>query len=262
MVSAANGTLFAQERKLKIMELLAQNKKVTVAELCKFFNVSSATIRNDLRELDNNGQLIRTHGGAIIETKTGFEPMTAQKKDFDLRGKQLIAKAAINLIEDGDNIILDAGTTTLELAKLLYQKKNLTVVTNDLEIVRTLENFDTLHIILMGGMVRKNYNCTIGVQGQKMLSGLTVDKAFMGTHSFSIDKGATTPDINQAETKKAMIESAVKIILLCSHHKLGKASFAQFASLDEIDTLVIDNIEENMKITLEEQGVAVVVGAS
>lgn len=257
MAGDANDTMFAEERKLKIIDLLNQNKKVTVTELVHLFNVSSATIRSDLRELNDKGQIIRTHGGAIIETGAGFEPDTEQKRDLNLAAKQQIARLAIELINDGDTVIFDTGTTTLELAKLLSQGHRITAVTNDFEIGRVLEDMDAVSAIMLGGEVRKKFHCTVGAAGINMLTQLSVDKAFMGTNSLSISKGASTPNLQQAETKKAMIASAKKVILLCSNRKLGKDSFAHFASLDQIDTLVIDHIDDNEKFEFEERGVKV-----
>ena len=253
-----NDTMFAEERKLKIIDLLNQNKKVTVTELVRLFNVSSATIRSDLRELNDRGQLIRTHGGAIIETGAGFEPDTEQKRDLNLAAKQQIARLAIDLINNGDTVIFDSGTTTLELAKLLDQRQRITAVTNDLEIARVLEKMNSISVVMLGGELRRNFHCTVGAAGIEMLAKFSVDKAFMGTNSLSISKGASTPNIQQAEVKKAMFASAQKVILLCSNRKLGKDSFAHFASLDKIDTLIIEKIDVNEKFEFEERGVEVV----
>jgi DeoR family fructose operon transcriptional repressor len=256
----ADDTMFAEERKLKILDLLNQNKKVTVSELVRLFNVSSATIRSDLRELNDRGQLIRTHGGAIIETGAGFEPDTKQKRDLNLAAKQQIARLAIDLINNGDTVIFDTGTTTLELAKLLNQRQRITAVTNDFEIARVLEEIHSISVVMLGGQLRKNFHCTVGAAGIEMLAQLTVDKAFMGTNSLSISKGASTPNIEQAEIKKAMVASAQKVILLCGNRKLGKDSFAHFASLDQIDKLVIEKIDVNEKFEFEERGVEVLTG--
>lgn len=257
MNGEANDTMFAEERKLKIINLLNQNKKVTVTELVTLFNVSSATIRSDLRELSDKGQIIRTHGGAIIESGAGFEPVTKQKRDLNLAAKEQIARLAIELIDNGDTVIFDTGTTTLELAKLLNQRQRITAVTNDLEIARVLEEMNSVNVIMLGGELRKNFHCTVGAAGINMLTQLSVDKAFMGTNSLSISNGASTPNIQQADIKKAMIASAQKVILLCSNRKLGKDSFAHFASLDQIDTLVIERIHVNEKVEFEERGVEV-----
>jgi DeoR family fructose operon transcriptional repressor len=257
MVDTGNDSMFAEERKLKIIDLLHQSKKVTVTELSHLFNVSSATIRSDLRELNDKGQIIRTHGGAIIETGAGFEPDTEQKRDVNLAAKQQIARIAIDLIHDGDTVIFDTGTTTLELAKLLNQRLRITAVTNDFEIAKVLETMNSISVLMLGGEVRKKFHCTVGAAGINMLAQLSVDKAFMGTNSLSISKGASTPNIQQAETKKAMIASAQKVVLLCSNRKLGKDSFANFASLDQIDTLVIEHIDDNEKHEFEVRGVEV-----
>ena len=260
MVSDANDTMFAEERKLKILDRLNQNKKVTVTELVHLFKVSSATVRSDLRELNDKGQIIRTHGGAIIETGAGFEPDTEQKRDLDLAAKQQIARLAIDLINNGDTVIFDTGTTTLELAKLLNQRHRITAVTNDFEITRVLEDMNSISVVMLGGELRKNFHCTVGAAGINMLAQLSVDKAFMGTNSLSISKGASTPNIQQAEIKKAMIASAKKVILLCSNRKLGRDSFAHFASLDQIDSLIIDKLDVDEKFEFEERGVEVLTG--
>ena len=260
MAGDANDTMFAEERKLKIIDILNQNKKVTVIELVHLFNVSSATIRSDLRELNDKGQIIRTHGGAIIESGAGFEPHTEQKRDLNLAAKQQIARLAIDLINDGDTVIFDTGTTTLEFAKLLNQRRRVKAVTNDFEIARVLEEMNSISVLMLGGEVRKKFHCTVGAAVIDMLAQLSVDKAFMGTNSLSISKGASTPNIQQAETKKAMITSAKKVILLCSSRKLGRDSFALFASLDQIDTLVIEQIDDNEKFEFEERGVEVLTG--
>ncbi len=256
----ANDTMFAEERKLKIIDLLNQNKKVTVTELVALFNVSSATIRSDLRELSEKGQIIRTHGGAIIETGAGFEPDTEQKRDLNLAAKQQIAQLAIELIDNGDTVIFDTGTTTMELAKLLNQRQRITAVTNDLEIARVLEEMSSVTVVMLGGELRRNFHCTVGAAGINMLAQLSVDKAFMGTNSLSIANGASTPNIQQAEIKKAMIASAKQVVLLCSNRKLGKDSFARFASLDQINTLIIEKIDPSEKIEFEERGVEVQTG--
>ena len=255
-----NDTMFAEERKLKIIELLNQQKKVTVTELVSLFNVSSATIRSDLRELSDKGQIIRTHGGAIIESGAGFEPDTEQKRDLNLAAKQQIARLAIALINNGDTIIIDTGTTTMELAKLLNQRQRITAVTNDLEIARVLEEMNSVNVIMLGGELRRNFHCTVGAAGINMLADISVDKAFMGTNSLSITNGASTPNIQQAEIKKAMIASAKHVILLCSNRKLGKDSFARFASLDQINTLITEKIDPGEKIEFEERGVEVMTG--
>jgi len=257
-LSEPKNVIFAEERKIKILEIIKSRKKITVPELCEIFEVSGATIRNDLRELQKSGALTRTHGGAIEKVQTGFELKSNQRQVQNLPQKKAVAELALNLINDGDKIIIDTGTTTLELAKLLHEKQNLTVLTNDITIAGILEDFDSVEIFVLGGFLRKHFHCTISVPGQFIYTGLTVDKAFMGANSLSLVKGATTPDIGQAETKKALIKMANKVILLCDNSKMEQVSFAQFATLEDIDTIVTNDIDIDRKKQFEEQGIEII----
>lgn len=224
-------------------------------QLCETFSVSPATIRNDLRDLEKAGKLKRTHGGAIPADKASFELDSARKKIVNIREKQMIAEYCSSFIEDGDTIALDCGSTILELAKCLTKKKGLTVVTNDIHIAAYLEEETSHNIIVIGGILRHGFECTVGPIALSVLKGLNVDKAFLGANAFSITKGFTTPDLNQAEIKKSIIHSAVKSFILCDSSKLGKTSFVEFASIDEIDHLVTDqNIPEPVRQYLSEQG--------
>lgn len=255
---AADDNLFAEERQINILQEIEQKRKVMVNDLVKRFDVSGATIRTDLRQLERAGLLIRTHGGAIAKTKTGFEPNTRQKEVHFVKEKSRIATAALSLIEDGDTIILDTGTTTLELARVLGARKNLTVVTNDLQIAQTLEEFSAITVFFLGGVVRKGFHCTVGVRGVEVAAGITVDKAFMGANGFSLTKGATTPDIGQAENKKQLMKMAGKIILLCDRSKIGRVALAQFATADEVQTLVTDRLDAAERESLTKHGIEVV----
>lgn len=233
--------LFAEERKMEILEILNRKSKIVVPELCEHFSVSSATIRNDLRELEESGLLKRTHGGAIKNIKTGYELDTLQKQVKNLAEKQAIAKRAIELVEDGDTIAIDTGTTTLEFAKLLTSKKQITVVVNDVKIAGYLEYNTNANIILIGGLIRRHYNCTVGHMATNALKGLNVDKAFMATNGVSIKRGLTTPDMGQAEVKKAMMDIATEIIVLCDSSKIENMAFVQFAPIERVDRLVTDD---------------------
>jgi DeoR family fructose operon transcriptional repressor len=228
---AIEGALFVEERKLKILEFIEEHRKATVVELCQRFKVSSATIRNDLR---------------------------------DLEAKRRIAEAALRLVEDGDTIVLDTGTTTYELARLLGDKRDLTVVTNDLPIALLLEDFDSVRVVLVGGMVRRKFHCTVAssFSGMNALSDLTVDKAFMAANGFSLEKGASTPDINHSETKKIMISIAARVILLFDSSKMGRNSFAIFAPLDKIDAIVTDSLHEEERRQMEENGIEPILAGS
>lgn len=251
--------MFAEERKSLIVDYINHRRKATVQELCESFHVSSATIRNDLRELELAKQIVRTHGGALRPAKASFEAQADEKEVQNLDAKRKIAQCALGMIDPGDTIILDTGSTTLELARLLVDIPDLTVVTNDLVIAMMLESHPSAQVILVGGKVRKNFHSTVGTYGKDLLRGLSVDKAFMGANSFSIEKGASTPDLQQAEMKGQMIAIATKVTLLVDHTKFGKNSFAQFGPLESISSIVTDEIDDADKAALEEQGIDIVV---
>jgi len=249
--------MFAEERKKKLVEYINEKRSVIVPELCEAFSVSGATIRNDLRELDDTGLITRTHGGAIRKTRTGYEPDIDYRSRRNREAKILVAETALNTIENGDTIILDTGTTVTELAKLLGRRENLTVVTNDIIIAAILEKTASCEVLLIGGLLRKGFHCTVGYGTFSQLGSLSVDKAFLGANSFSAGKGASTPDLSQSEIKRQMIKIAAKVILICDHTKLETDSFMNFAAPSRIDLLVTDSISGDLLKLYEEKDIAV-----
>ena len=207
----ANEPLFAEERHNKILQMLRKQKKLLVTDLCEVFGVSPATIRNDLNDLEKRGLLKRTHG-----------------------------RAAAEMVEDGDTIAVDTGTTTYYLAEALADKNKVTVVTSDLNIAKILEDFPGVAVILAGGQVRKGFSCTVGALTNSMLKGLAVDKAFLATNSVNAAGELCTPDIEQAEVKKNLMKMGNQCILLCDSSKFGAQSFAKFAELADFDAVVTD----------------------
>ena len=221
--------------------LLRENSKLLVPELCTHFDISPATVRNDLRDLEAAGKLKRTHGGAIPVGKAGFELNSRQKEISHKVEKQRIARLAVSFIEDGDTIALDTGTTTLELAKLINAKQDISIVTNDLMIASYLENNSDANVILVGGILRKRFHCTVGPLAQSQFAGLNVDKAFMAANALSLEKGFTTPGIDLAEVKKSLMSIASQTIFLLDSSKFGHISFVRFAGLGEIDKIITDD---------------------
>ena len=214
-------------------------------------------MRNDLRDLDEAGLITRTHGGAIKKSRTGFEQLIDSRSEKNSDAKKRIAKAAVNEIEDGDTIILDTGTTVKELAKLMGNKRGVTVVTNDINVAADLERFPSCEVLLIGGMLRKGFHCTVGYGMFTYLESLSVDKAFLGANSFSARKGASTPDLSQSDFKRKMIEIAARVILLCDHTKLETDSFINFASPAQIDLLITDTISDELRKAYEEKEIEV-----
>jgi len=251
--------ILVEERKQGILDYVLERKKVTVQELCERFNVSGATIRTDLRDLDKTSVLVRTHGGAMVHEKARFEPEAEEKLVRNAEAKKAIALRALQLIDDGDTLVIDTGSTTQALVDLLDSKNNLTILTNDLTIASCLERHATATVHLIGGLVRKRFHCTVGAKAEEMLSGLTVDKAFMGANCFSVQNGASTPDMEQAELKKRMLAIATSSYFLVDSSKIGKNSFANFAAADEIGCLITDAISDEERQALEDRGIEVLV---
>jgi len=224
-----------------IVDLINKEVKTTVTELCERFSVSSATIRNDLRELEFAGLLKRTHGGAISNKKASFELNSYQKEIENIDKKIAIGRAAAKYVQDGDVIAVDTGTTMFEFVKAIAAHKNVKVVTNDLEIAVYLERFSEIDTILTGGMVRRNFHSTVGPIAVETIKGLNVDRCFMAANGIHLTRGITAPNIDQAQVKQGLVAAADEIILLTDSTKLGKASFVKFAELSQIDLMITDD---------------------
>lgn len=255
-----NNVMLAQVRQQSIAELVNQKGNVTVNDLCEIFNVSPATVRNDLRALEEKGEIERTHGGAISCKKTVYELNTYQKEVRNVEKKRAIAQSAVSYIQEGDAIALDSGTTTFELAKLLGRFKELTVLTNDLQIAGWLERNTTVNIIMVGGSVRRNFCCTVGQAALEMLSMLHVDKAFIAVNGISIENGLSTPSMDMANVKKHMINTAEQVILLADSSKLGRTALMAYAPITILDVFITDEqADADFVNKLQESGVKVVL---
>ena len=243
--------LFAEERRTAIMQMLKIDSKIIVSDLANKFHTSSATIRNDLKELESQGLLTRTHGGAIMNSGVKFELTSSAKIRTMMNEKKMLAQYAASMISDGETIVLDTGSTMLYLSESLADKKNLTIVTNDIEIASHLEKHTSSNILLAGGSLRKGFHCTLGQMTLDNLSGLNVDKAFIATNGINTGNGLTTPDMNQAAVKKAMMDMADEVIVVTTSNKLSHSAFVSFASISEIDHLVIDEPKSQSNILQE-----------
>ena len=245
----ATDNIFAEERKNQIVEYVNQNTKATVGELCDYFNVSQATIRNDLRDLDAAGLISRVHGGAIANLSVNFERNVSETAEQHTEEKNLLAHAALKYIHDGDAIALDAGSTIYALAKQLTVFRNLTVVTYDLKTASWLTQNSDVNVILAGGMVRKGFHYITGQSAINTICDLHVDTAFIGCNGADPAKGITTPSIETANLKRIMMQNAKRSVLLADSSKLGIVSFVHFADLNNIDCFLTDDnaAEEDLR---------------
>lgn len=233
--------VFAQSRKQSILDMVKERGVVTVNELSDQFSVSQATIRSDLRELDAQGLLERTHGGAIYSKQSTFELNTSQKVMRFAEEKKAIAEAALEFISNGDTIVLDTGTTIFQLAKLLGCFERLTVVSYDLCVCSWLENNTDATVIMIGGTIRHNFHCVSGLVTVNTINEMNFDKAFIAANGVTVKNGLSSPNMDIAMIKKALLNHTQKSYLLADSSKLGYDAFASFGKLSDIEVLITDD---------------------
>ena len=228
------------ERRARILDLLAERGAVRASELARAFGVSEVTVRKDLALLEAEGLLKRVHGGAVSRPRALFNPSFEEKRHRRIAEKRAIAEEALKRIEENDALLLDAGTTTLALAQRLKARfSRLFVVTNSVPIALELAG-SPFELVLTGGTVRHHSGALIGPVAVSAIEGFQVDKAFLGATGVSLEKGYTTPNPIEAQTKRAMVLSARARIVLADSTKLGHATLARFAKLEEVDELITD----------------------
>jgi DeoR family fructose operon transcriptional repressor len=252
--------MLAEERQARILEVLQESdsRMVTISALTDLFGVSGMTVRRDLDRLEEAGLVKRVHGGAIAYDGLIYEKPFLTREDEQGDQKRQIGRIAAQLIRDGETIILDAGTTTREIARNLAQKRDLTVVTNAIPVAVALSSYLQVQTILLGGTLKRKELCMVGPLVVSALSQMLVDKLFLSAAGFSVDRGATDPDIRESEVKRAMIHSAKEVILAADSSKVGHAAFAQIVSLSAIQKIVTDDgLPEAAIAALESEGVHV-----
>ncbi|HEU5139346.1 MAG TPA: DeoR/GlpR family DNA-binding transcription regulator [Bacillales bacterium] len=232
--------MFATQRKAKILERLEEKKSVTVTMLAEDLGVSESTIRRDLEDLEEQGELKRTFGGAVLTEVSTFEPSLPEKVVHYPEEKSAIGRKALSLIESGDTILLDSGTTTLEIARNLPDME-ITVVTNSLQIGQELSSYRNVKLLFLGGELRPTTGAFVGSLTESLLSQLNVDKLFLGTNAIDLEHGVTTPNTTEAATKRAMIHSAREVILTADHSKFGKISLVKVCDFADLDVILTDS---------------------
>ena len=232
--------MLAKQRREKILDLIREDGVAKVNQLSKIFKVTEVTIRQDLEKLESSGHIVREHGGAYLKN-VGTQVRNIELLNQDnMAEKTAIARKAIEFIHEGDSIILDSGSTTTEIAKLIDNYKNLTVITNALNIALLLGAKPDISLVVTGGEFKAP---TLSLTGQKaadFFSNLHVDKLFLATAGITLRSGLTYPSISDICVKRAMIESADTVYLVADSSKIGKSSFASLGALSLIDFLITD----------------------
>jgi len=229
-------------RRAAILKLLEKEGQISVPTLSHYFKVSEVTIRNDLAQLAAQGLLIRTRGGAIWQPPLAIDFHLREKLKLHPEEKRRIGQYAASMVGDGEIIILDSGTTTLEIANALVRREfqHLTVVTNALNIAIVLANHQGIRVIMPGGVMRQNALSLVGPIAETTLNNLHCDRAFIGVDGIVPGEGIYTPNHEEAFLNRLMIEHSRQAIVVTDSSKFGKKSFARIAPLKDIDIIITD----------------------
>ncbi|GCD21317.1 DeoR/GlpR transcriptional regulator [Cellulomonas sp. H30R-01] len=251
--------MYAPERHQQILARARAEGRVDVTALADELDVTPETIRRDLTALERHGLVRRVHGGAIPVERLGFEPGIADREGLLAGEKERIAKAALDELPDGGAVIFDAGTTTVRLAELLPNDRELTVVTHALPVATVLATRPGITLHLVGGTVRGRTLAAVGTWAVRALADIHADVAFVGTNGLSVEHGLTTPDLAEAAVKRALVTNARRTVVLADHTKLGRVDFAHVVPLSAVDTLVTDTgAEPELVDEIETAGTRVV----
>ncbi|MEN4930439.1 DeoR/GlpR family DNA-binding transcription regulator [Erwinia billingiae] len=242
-----------QSRLDQIMDYLKSHNLVTVDQLVAAISTSPATIRRDLIKLDQEGVISRTHGGVTLNRFIPAQPTTLEKMQRNLVEKQAIAQAAACLVKSGDSVVLDAGTTMLELARHLTHLQ-LRVITSDLHIALFLSEFKQIEVTIIGGRIDDSSQSCVGDHGRRLLKNIYPDVAFVSCNSWSMEKGITTPTEEKAGLKEDLLGNARRRVLLADSSKYGSWSLFCVSPLQNLTDIITDShLSEEGQSALRDQ---------
>ena len=235
-----NTLVFTEERQKAILTYLAKKGNASVSELCQMFEISEMTIRRDLKTLSKKNLLRRTYGGAVPSEPAFFEMSLKAKISIFMEEKKAIGQICGEMVQNGEVIFLDSGTTTLEVAKHICHK-TITVVTNDLNIGSTLINYPNITLFITGGELRRGTNNLIGNKAISFFDDIQGAKLFMGVEGIDVEAGFTIPDLEEVLIKRRMMKSVDKVIVVADRSKLGRSTMGVIAPLSSVHLLVTDS---------------------
>ncbi len=228
------------ERQQKLTRLLEQTGRLSVSQICDHFGVSEATARRDLETLSEQGKLQRVHGGAIAVEQAPPELPILERETEQPDEKLRVGRAAAALIADNETVFLGSGTTVLEVARNIRNRRNLTVITNSLPVLNTLTGLDGITVVSLGGMLRNTELSFIGHITEQALSEVRADKVFMGARGVSLEHGLTNDYLQETMTDRAILRIGREVVIVADHTKINRVATAFLASVDKIHTLVTD----------------------
>ncbi|MFD1020262.1 DeoR/GlpR family DNA-binding transcription regulator [Thalassobacillus hwangdonensis] len=228
------------ERRSNIIQHLHEEGTILIEALASKYNVSPMTIRRDLAALEKEGKLVRSHGGAVLPESMEQEVPYQTKLSSYKQEKEAIAKKAVERIPQNGRVLLDSGTTNLEIAKLLKSRSDLTIITNDAKISMELLHSES-QVISTGGELQKDVGAFIGPLVQELLRNIRVDVVFLGANAIDLHDGITTPSMEKAYIKKLMLDSARSKWIVADHSKFNKRSFAHVCNFSEVNGIITDD---------------------
>lgn len=252
--------MLTEDRRKRILEFANQNGAVRVNELAKLLHVSTVTIRQDLGRLAREGYVIRKQGGAIIHPRTDLSVKFDLRASINLEAKRRIGQAAASLVKPGETIIIDAGTTALEMAKRIAENSALTIVTNSLNVATQAGAVPGVNVLLLGGSLSPETVSTIGPITEQELGEIVVSKLFLGVHAVDPATGLMDVSMEVARVKRAMIKAAQKVILLADSSKWQQKAFIKIALLTVVQVMITDaNMPEAARQAIKELGIELIV---
>lgn len=228
------------ERRQLILKQIRQEGKATIDQLSEKLNVSGMTIRRDLAQLEEEGKVVRTHGGAMSAKTLIAETPYSNKVSHRTSQKRAIAELAAKMVPQGAKILLDSGTTTIELARAIAWREDLTIVTNDVKIAIELLDSKS-QVLTTGGDMQRGIGALLGPHAQNLLEQIRVDLLFLGAHAIELQAGITAPAMDKALIKKLMIDAAAETWVVADSSKFGQRSFVHVCSFSQIDGIVTDS---------------------
>lgn len=254
--------MLTEERRGAIVSLVKDLGKVQVKDLSRRFKTSEVTIRTDLKELHQRGLVYKSHGGAVMPDMVSgnSEPSLNEKFSRQTNEKSRIGEAAAALIKDGETIILDSGTTTHEIAKRIKDRKDLTIITNGVNIATELAGHRSIQIILLGGILRHNALSVVGHFAEQMLAQLTADKLFIAADGCTLEYGISTPKFEESRINQAMVAIAREKYLVADSSKFGKNSLSRIVSLWEMNGVITDsNLPADYQEEIQSRGLNLIL---
>jgi DeoR/GlpR family transcriptional regulator of sugar metabolism len=248
--------MLTDERRHRILERLQVQGRVLASDLVAEFDVSPDTVRRDLRELDEAGMLRRVHGGALPR-RGDTDPLPVRARRAP-EAKASIARRAAEIVRDGQVVLLDGGTTTLEVARALPERLRATVVTNSLPIALELADHPGVEVVVVGGSLHAQAGVTVGAAAVAALGAVRADVLFLGVCGLHPEIGVSVEDAEEREGKRAMIAGAAEVVGLADHDKLGTALPFVVAPLTELTTLVTDATDDEVLAPYRALGIEVV----